>query len=231
MYWHDDDDRNHGPDLDEVVDLVFAIRCRGIPSDHALALSREVVARLPWLATGPHCAVQTVHGAPSGNGWYRPDVDDRDALIHLSRRARLWLRLPRGRVDDALALEGATLDVDGHELVVGEASVRPLNPMATLFCRYVVAPEEVADEGAFLAWAAGQLRALGVPARKLMCGRESRVRSGEGDLAVRSLMVAELGAEASLRLQRQGIGSHQAMGCGVFIPHKGIAPVEGAQGE
>jgi CRISPR-associated protein Cas6 len=232
MYWQEDEDTRTGPDLNEVVDLVFTIRCRAIPSDHAQALSREVVARLPWLAREAHCGLQTVHGAPSGNGWYRPDLDDRSALIHLSRRARLWLRMPRGRVADGVRLEGATLDVAGHELVVGDPTVRELNPLATLFCRYVVAPAEVQEpEEDFLAWAAAQLQAVQVPARKLMCGRSSTVGSDAGDLPVRSLMVADLSPEASLRLQRHGIGTHQAMGCGIFIPHKGIAPVSDAKGK
>lgn len=231
MYWHEDDDTRETPDPEEVVDLVFTIRCRTIPSDHAQALSREVVARLPWLAREPHCGLQTVHGAPSGNGWYRPDEDDRDAVVHLSRRSRLWLRMPRARVADAARLEGVTLDVDGHELIVGEPTVRALNPMATLFCRYLAGPPQLESEEAFLDWAAGELQALEVPARKLMCGRSTTVRTDQGDLPVRSLMLADLPAEASLRVQRRGLGSHQAMGCGIFIPHKGIAPVDRSKGE
>ena len=39
-------------------------------------------------------------------------------------------------------------------------------------------------------------------------------------------MVAELTPEHSIRLQQAGLGEGRKMGCGLFIPHKGIKPVK-----
>jgi len=49
-------------------------------------------------------------------GWYRPQ--DTAALLHLSRRTRMMLRVPKHRIDDAHALSGMALDVAGHRLAV-----------------------------------------------------------------------------------------------------------------
>jgi CRISPR/Cas system CSM-associated protein Csm4 (group 5 of RAMP superfamily) len=42
-------------------------------------------------------------------------------------------------------------------------------------------------------------------------------------------MLADLKPEESLRLQQQGLGPHRLMGCGIFIPHKGIDAVHKPQ--
>jgi hypothetical protein len=38
-------------------------------------------------------------------------------------------------------------------------------------------------------------------------------------------MVADLEPEQSVLLQEKGLGTHRKMGCGLFLPHKGIKPV------
>ena len=48
---------------DEIVDAVFAIRCRSLPVDHAWALSQAVQAALPWFAAEPEAGLHTIHGA------------------------------------------------------------------------------------------------------------------------------------------------------------------------
>ncbi len=97
--------------MDEVVDAVFAIECRSLPVDHAWALSQAIQAALPWFADEPQAGLHTVHGAASGAGWKRPEGED--ALLQLSHRTRLVLRLPESRLADAAALTGQTLDVAG----------------------------------------------------------------------------------------------------------------------
>jgi hypothetical protein len=42
-------------------------------------------------------------------------------------------------------------------------------------------------------------------------------------------MLADLTAEESVRLQEQGLGPLRQMGCGIFIPHKGIDAVKKAE--
>jgi len=44
-------------------------------------------------------------------------------------------------------------------------------------------------------------------------------------------MVADLEPEQSVRLQQIGIGPGRTIGCGLFIPHKGIAAVKETDGK
>ena len=116
MYWSDDQDRKPAFVVpDDVVDLAYRFSGPTLPLDHAHALSTELLSVLPWLAEEPHAGVHLIHGAASGNGWYRPENPDNE-LLHLSRRSRMRLRVPSHRLEDARQLTGRTLDVDGHAL-------------------------------------------------------------------------------------------------------------------
>lgn len=214
----------------DVVDAVFAISCRSLPVDHAYALSQAIEAALPWFAEEPGAGLHTVHGAASGSGWMRPE--GADALLQLSHRAKLALRLPRHRLDDAAALVGCTLQVAGWPLRVDSLSVRLLSRITTLFSRCVVLaaaggePSFMAaaagDEAAFLAAAAGELGALGINPGTTLCGRVTPVATPARTYQTRSLMLAGLTPAQSLALQQHGLGAERKLGCGVFIPHKDI---------
>jgi CRISPR-associated protein Cas6 len=212
-------------DVADVVDAVFAIECRSLPVDHAYALSAAIQAALPWFADEPQAALHTVHGAASGAGWQRPEGED--AQLQLSRRTRLVLRLPEHRMADAAALSGRTLDVAGSPMRVGRLSARPLLRIASLFSRSVIF-EGAADEVAFVAAANAALRALGVAASTLLCGREVTLVTPQGTHRTRSLMLTVATPAQSLLLQRQGLGEARKLGCGVFIPHKDVGDLRGA---
>jgi CRISPR-associated protein Cas6 len=227
MFWEQEKDEN-APYVvsDEVVDLVYQISCRCLPLDHAYGFSTAVRAALPWIDDEARAGIHLIHGAESGNGWMRPE-DGSDALLHLSRRSRMTLRLPKHRIADAQQLTGQTLDVAGYPLEVGPSKVKLFSTLATQFARYVVVPEGIGhdDEAAFMSAAAEQLRALDIEVRKLLCGRAHAIQHPEGDLYTRSLMLADLAVEQAIALQQQGIGPHRKLGCGLFIPHKGIRAV------
>lgn len=205
--------------MDDVVDAVFAIECRSLPVDHAWALSAAIRAALPWFADEPQAGLHTVHGAASGAGWVRPEGED--ARLELSRRTRLVLRLPGHRMADAAALTGRTLDVAGSAMRVGRLAARPLLRIASLFSRSVIF-EGAADEPAFGAAASEALRALGVEASTMLCGRDVTLATPEGTYRTRSLMLTVATPAQSLALQRQGLGEARKLGCGVFIPHKDV---------
>jgi CRISPR-associated protein Cas6 len=210
--------------MDEVLDAVFAIECRSLPLDHAYALSQAVQAALPWFADEPQAGLHTIHGAASGAGWQRPEGDD--AELQLSRRTRLVLRLPAHRLADAAALTGRTLDVAGSQMRVGRLSARQLLRIASLFSRSVIF-EGAADESAFLAAATEALRALGVEASTMLCGRDVTLATPEAIYRTRSLMLTVATPAQSLALQRQGLGQARKLGCGVFIPHKDVGDLRG----
>jgi len=204
----------------DIVDAVFAISCRSLPVDHAYALSQAIQAELPWFAEEPRAGLHTVYGAASASGWMRPE--GAGALLQLSHRAKLALRLPRHRLDDAAALLGRTLEVAGRPLRVDQVAVRPLSRITTLFSRCVILAAE-GDEAAFLAAAAGELGALGINPGTMLCGRVTPLETPARTYRTRSLMLAGLTPEQSLALQRQGLGAERKLGCGLFIPHKDIA--------
>jgi len=203
----------------DIVDAVFAIACPSLPVDHAYALSEAIQEALPWFAQEPHAGLHTVHGGASGAGWMRPE--GADALLQLSHRARLALRLPAHRAREAAALIGLTLQVAGWSLRVEKMTLRPLSRITTLFSRCVVLA--AGDEAAFVSAASAELGALGVRAERMVCGRVTLVATPERTYPGRSLMLAGLTLEDSLRLQRSGLGAGRKLGCGLFIPHKDIA--------
>jgi len=203
----------------DVVDAVFAIACRCLPVDHAYALQQAIQEALPWFAQEPHAGLHTVHGAASGSGWMRPE--GAGALLQLSHRTRLALRLPARRAQEAAALVGRTLQVAGWPLRVETMSLRPLSRITTLFSRCVVLA--AGDEAAFVGAATDELGALGIRAERMVCGRVTPVVTPERTYQARSLMLAGLALEHSLLLQRSGLGAGRKLGCGLFIPHKDIA--------
>jgi len=203
----------------DIVDAVFAIACRSLPVDHAYALQQAIQEVLPWFAQEPGAGLHTVHGAASASGWMRPE--GAGALLQLSHRARLALRLPRQRLHDAAALLGRTLDVAGWPLRVEKVTARPLSRITTLFSRCVVLAG-AGDEAAFLATAGNELAALGITPETMLCGRVTPVATPACTYQTRSLMLAGLTPEQSLVLQRHGLGAERTLGCGLFIPHKGI---------
>jgi len=203
---------------DEIVDAVFAISCRSLPVDHAYALSQAVQAALPWFAGEPEAGLHTIHGAASGAGWMRPEGPDE--RVELSHRAKLALRLPRRRLEDAAALVGRTLEVAGAAMRVDRLSARPLSRIRTLFSRSLVLAGD--EESAFLAAAGAELGALGMKPATMLCGREVLLATPHRTYRTRSLMVAGLSLEQSLDLQRRGLGGERKLGCGVFIPHKDV---------
>ena len=209
----------------DIVDAVFAISCRSLPVDHAYALSQAILAALPWFAAEPGAGLHTIHGAASGSGWQRPEGEH--AMLQLSQRAKLALRLPRRRLDDAAVMIGRTLQVANQPLRVDSLSVRPLSRITTLFSRSVVLAatnnDAADDESEFLAAATRELGMLGIDVTRMLCGRLTPVATPARFFQTRSLMLAGLKPEHALALQRHGLGAERRLGCGLFIPHKDIA--------
>ena len=220
MYWSEKETKAYSVPLD-VVDLLFKIDCPCLPLDHAAALAEAVVGVLPWLADETLAAIHPLYGASSGNGWQRPDTD---GFLQLSKRSRFILRLPQERIADAEALCGQTLDIAGLLLRLGPAHSRALSAQTTVFARQVRAePTDTEDE--FIEKSAAQLRRMGITLRKLLCGKAATINTANGPLFTRSLMLAELEPEHSVLLQQRGLGPDRLLGCGLFLPHKDIAPV------
>lgn len=227
MYWQDREDKSEQCVVpDDVVDLSFKVQCKLLPLDHAYDLSRAIQAELTWFAEEPQAGIHLIHGAESGNGWIRPQ--EPDALLSLSRRTRFMLRLPKHRIDEAKQIAGRSIMVGTYELVLSQPHEKPLSSQTTIFARYVVT-DHLTDEEAFLEQADQLLKKQGIRARKMMSGRAHVLRMPGDNLATRSLMIGSLEKEESIQLQQQGLGSGRMLGCGLFLPHKGIDAVRQSQ--
>lgn len=222
MLWQEEEPQTAAVTAQTVVDLVFDMTCRCLPVDHAWVLSQAIQQALPWFEQDSVAGLHLIHGAESGNGWYRPE--EQGGLLYLSRRTKLTLRLLKHRVEEACSLSGTTLELGGYPLVVGKASAKPLRPMPVLFARHILAEPEQ-DEDAFLDDMIEQLRQIGIRCRKALCGKTYRFKWVDRELFTRSLMIADLTPQDSLALQEHGLGEGRKMGCGLFVPHKDIKPV------
>lgn len=228
MFWQEDKEDTSGYQVpDEIVDISFKLNGKNLPLDHAYALSEAMKTALPWLADEEDAGVHLIHVAESGNGWYRPE-DVENELLHLSRRTRMTLRLPQHRLDDARELEGTTLDIEGFELVLSDSSIKKLSALGTQFSRHVITDPDQSEE-AFLYQVAEEIESLGIKVRKMLAGKSHAFRTPDGPLHTRSVMLADLEPEQAVLLQQKGIGSGRKMGCGIFIPHKGINSVDEKQ--
>ena len=229
MFWQDEKRPADFAVPDDVVDVVFSVDCRELPVDHAHSLSTAIRRAAPWISEQAEIGVHTVHVAGSQNGWERPAHGTETRLL-LSKRTKLTIRAPKhavGRLSHDLC--GAALDVDGCPLKIRDAHTRLLSKQGTLQARYVVAESVDESDEAFLSRMARELGALGIRVRRALCGRTNLLMTPAGPIATRSLMLADLSPDESVLLQRRGLGPLRQMGCGIFIPHKGIDSVRGAE--
>lgn len=225
MYWHDEEKPEKLTLPDNVIDLSFKVDCRRLKLDHAWALSSAVCELLPWFEAEPQAAIHHIYISQSANGWCRTDEGGDDDIMQLSRRTRLKIRVPQSRKTDTLALTGKMINVDGYQLTFGKSDTHLLSTISTIVSRHVYIPETDHDEELFLHAAHTQLKQMGIRARKLLCGKSHQLKTHQGPIRTRSLMLADLSSEDSIHLQENGIGQYYTYGCGVFIPQKGITAV------
>jgi len=225
MLWKEDESATDEFKVsDEITDLVYAIQCRSVPVDHAHALSHAIHRALPWFTDEPDAGMHMIHISEAANGWSRQDNPDTELL--LSRRSKLILRLPKHRLDDARQLTGMKLDIAGNTMMVGKSSVKPFSPLSTLFSRYVQSAD-IDNEEQFLNYIVPELEALlNTEVRKILCGKSHTLNTPEGPIRTKSVMVADLSPESAILLQQKGLGAGRKIGCGLFIPHKGIKAVK-----
>jgi len=227
MYWQEEGNHNSRLSLEEVIDVLFSIDCKQLPVDHAFALSNSILQQLPWMQGDARCGIHQIHVAASQNGWERPQAGSGQMLC-LSKRTRLTLRIPAEQLQQVRALVGMTLDVDGHKLSIGPYKTRSLSNMGTIFSRYVVSSQDETEDQ-FLQRCAQALGEMDIRVRKALSGMPHDIHTPHQIIATRSLMLADLSSEESLRLQQQGLGEQRFLGCGIFMPHKGIDAVKEVQ--
>lgn len=215
---------------DEVVDLSYRIDCPQLPVDHAWNLYLAICDALPWLPEEPCAAIHSIYDAASGNGWMRPATTHGE-LMQLSQRTKLYLRLPKHRLAEAAKLSGQMLDIRGHPLKIGVSTIKPLAAWHTIFARAVIGEANwtPSDDGEaeFSREINDSLNLMNIFPPKLLCGRSYTLIKNGAVLNVRSLMLADLKLDESIRLQQHGLGNNLTLGCGIFLPHKSVSAVHG----
>ncbi|MDH3389611.1 MAG: type I-MYXAN CRISPR-associated protein Cas6/Cmx6 [Gammaproteobacteria bacterium] len=222
MYWREEKESSDEYRVpDDVFDLVFRLRGESLDLDHAFALSEALRACL----NEDVCARIGVHGirmADSGNGWNRPE--EADAKLPLSKRARLAIRVHRDDSEEVAQITDQKLQLGDHAVAIGACAVRKLSSMATLYARAISCDPDQTETD-FLQQVAAELNAMDIDVAKMMCGRSGCIRTEGRPVFTRALLVADLTAEESVALQQRGLGDARMLGCGLFVPHRGIDAV------
>jgi CRISPR-associated protein Cas6 len=223
MYWNEDKKTEEYQVPDDIIDLSFIVKCKCLPLEHMDALSKSLFEKLLWLENDKFAGIHPINGAESGNGWERSS--NPNELIYLSRRQKMTIRLPKEFLADAEKLVGQTLNVAGYDLELGKSSIKKLSDLPTTFCRSIMINSRM-EEDDFLQWAFNELKTLNINVSKMMAGKERVVvLPDNSERIIRSLMVAELEKEESVRLQQHGLGEGRKLGCGIFMPQKDIKAV------
>jgi CRISPR-associated protein Cas6 len=222
MFWEEDEDKTLPFTVpDDIIDISFALKCKQLHIDHAWELSQAIQEILPWIETEENFGIHQIHVAESGNGWLRPE-DTENEVLWPSHRTRLFLRVPKERIPDVKKLTGSTLNIKGNEIILGKSRKKELNNASVIFARYILSNEDE-NEDAFLGRIQKEIQKVaGITCRKMMCGKSNIIRTPEGNLQTRHLMIADLDSDPSIKLQQYGIGKGRKLGCGIFLPHKGI---------
>lgn len=208
---------NYSPDEAStvMVDVVFSLEEGSFPDDHADSLSLAVRRALPWFDDEPEAGILPLSGLAHGN----------NGVCFVGRRSRLALRLPIHRSASADSLAGTRLDLDGSWLTLRKSAMRPLYPARGVVYSHIVSVG-ADDEIEFLARCRALLAERGL-APQLISGKAQELRMAQGVVRGFSLMLHGLAAAESLVVQESGLGTHRALGCGLFIPHKSVVAVGG----
>jgi CRISPR-associated protein Cas6 len=222
QFWSEDNEEQQEYIIPgNILDFVFTLKSKCIPMNHAYLLYEAIHQALPWLDQEDNIGVHPIYGAESGNGWERPDTE----VLFLSKRQKMTLRLPKSRSDDVKQLVGMTLELEDYMLTIGEFSIRQMNDLPTVFARSVVTNKDQ-EEHDFLIQSQQALEDMGINGKKMMCGLKGRIELPDRTVYTRSLMLADLDKEESVKIQETGLGPMRQYGCGLFMPQKGIKAVK-----
>ena len=197
-----------------MIDLQFDLVGTTIPADNAQLLSDALLRLLPWLGEDGGTGIQHLKGAETNSG---------DATLNINRRTKLYVRVPKARVDAMQQLVGQTLDLAGHALQVGNFKSRAFTPFANIYAHFVDTGS--ATEEQFVQDVMRELDGHFQIRCGFICGKRQTLQSASGPIHGYSLMLHDVPPHKSLQLQDEGMGRNRLLGCGIFIPHKSIAAV------
>jgi CRISPR-associated protein Cas6 len=216
MFWQEENESAHI--TTETCDVICRISSKTIPSDHIWELKEQILHIQPKLANDKNC-ILPIHISCEANGWRR----DEDAMLLLSKRTLLHLRIIKNSIKYIEKLTDKTLNIKNNPMKIINFKTRPLKAINTLLARSVAS--NITDENEFLEYVAKEIKTLGINVKKMLCGKTRIIKTPNKILKTRSLLIAALEPQESITLQDKGIGQHKMLGCGVFEPTKSIEAV------
>lgn len=197
------------------VELSFGVVGKTLPADHGYGLYSAISKLCPILHEREGISIQTITGIP-----------DRRGKIYLTEeRSCLRIRLPYSPelISQSLTLAGKQLTVGNHHISLGIPQFFALQSAKTLKARIVVI-KGFQESELFLEAVKYKLKLLGIQSTVSIPFNEE----GECDrktIKVKSftvvgfgVVVTDLSAEDSIKLQIAGVGGKHRMGCGIFVP-------------
>ena len=197
-----------------MIDVQFDLVGSTIPTENAQLLADAIQAVLPWLGDDAGSGIVHLKGAETNSG---------DASLNINRRTKLYMRVPQSHVDDLETLVGKTLGLAGHALTIGNFKTRAFSPFANLYAHCVDTGSETEEQ--FVQDVMRELDGRFQLRCGFICGKRQAIESASGTRYGFGLMLHDLPPHKSLLLQDTGMGLNRLLGCGIFIPHKSIAPV------
>lgn len=197
-----------------MIDLQFDLAGTTIPADNAQLMSEALLRLLPWLGEDGGTGIQHLKGAETNSG---------DATLNINRRTKMLMRVPKARVDEMQRLVGQTLDLAGHRLQIGSFKTREFSAFANIYAHFVDTGS--ASEEQFVQDVMRELDGHFQLRCGFICGKQQTLQTASGPIYGYSLMLHDVPPHKSLQLQDEGMGRNRLLGCGIFIPHKSIAPV------
>lgn len=209
--WPEDKPEEYTP---RMIDLQFDLVGTTIPADNAQLLSDAMLKFLPWLGDHASVGIQHLKGAETNSG---------DTTLNINRRTKMFVRVPKTRVEDVQVLCGQSLDLMGHTLQIGSFKTRAFTPFGNIYAHFVDTGN--VSEEQFVQDVMRELDGHFKLRCGFICGRQQTLHSTSGPLYGYSLMLHDVPPHKSLQIQDEGLGRNRLLGCGIFIPHKSIAPV------
>lgn len=198
------------------IDLFFPIQGQQVSLEHGYLLYAALANLLEspgdaWLHDGDSVGLHLIRGRYDGAG-----------SLRLDKAARFGLRIPADLIPKFLPLAGQAIQLGDHRLRIGIPQPQALIPAPTLYA-HLVTTKNGQDEARFDQEIARQLEALDIHG-KPQRGPRRMFRIKDKHVVAHTLLVSELNAEESIRLQEEGLGGRRKLGCGVFVAHSTTKP-------
>lgn len=197
--------------MSPVFDIQWSVSHRDwIPLQHQYLLLATLSRIVPEIHHNKRIGIHTIRG-----------IHDRPGRLKLTSRSIVAIRTPLEAVSNLIPLSGRKLDLAGHALRLGVATLHQIAPSESLFCPTVTI-KGFMDRDQFYGAVIRQLDNMEVRRSVTVeIGSRRVLRIKDSTIVGFSLLLAGLEAAESVRVQSAGIGGRRHFGCGIFLPTKG----------